>query len=138
MVDSLETNAMKHLAFRAGLNAAMFIGYSTLVLGNPISNNVLMNAAAASGSAVLSESMVRYAVPSLLPAKSQGIQGLGWSMVEAAGTGVIYSQVFPRVFPALAGAVDRNQLAMVGFGIDLGSQILGPRVAALMEGGQTY
>ena len=138
MVDSVNAGAMKHLAFRAGLNAAMFVGYSTLVLGNPINNNVLLNAAAASGSAVLSESIVRYAVPSLLPAKSQGLQGIGWSAVEAAGTGVIYSQLFPRMFPALAGAVDQQQLAMVGFGIDLSSQILGPRVAALLEGGDTY
>ena len=138
MVDAVQSNVMKHLAFRSALNAGMFVGYSTVVLGNPISNSVLYNALAASSSAIASETIIKYLVPEIIPAKSQGLQGIGWSLAEAAGTGAIYSMVFPRVFPGLAGAIDMRQLAMTGFAIDFASQTFGPKVAALLEGGQTY
>ena len=138
MGDAVNASVMKHLAFRSALNAAMFAGCSTAVLGNPISNSVLCNAAAASASAVAAETTIKYLVPEVIPAKSQGLQGIGWSLAEAGLTGVIYSQVFPRVFPSIAGAVDQRQLAMVAAGIDMAAQQFGPKVAALLEGGTTY
>jgi hypothetical protein len=87
MIDAVNSNVMKRLAFRSALNAATL--YSTIVLQNPISNSVLYNAATASGSAIASETTIKCLVPEIVPAKSQGLQGIGWSLAEAAGAGAV-------------------------------------------------
>ena len=138
MVDSIESNVMKHLIFRMGVTSSMFLGYSTLVLGNSISPNVVYNALAAAGSAAAAETGVRYLMPHITHAKSQGLNsGLNIAL-EADATVVIYSQLFPRIFPAIAGSVSMQQLAMTGALIDASSQLVAPKVAAMLEGGSAY
>ena len=59
-------------------------------------------------------------------------------LAEGALTGIIYSQAFPRVFPALAGTTSMQELATVGAGIDIAAQVVGPRVGAMLSGEQSY
>ena len=81
---SLDSAAMKHLLFRAGLTGTGFVLYSTLVLGNGISPSVLTNAAAASAAAVGAETTVKYIAPHVIAYKAQGING-GLPMLAEAG-----------------------------------------------------
>ena len=134
----IDSSAMKHHMYRAGITGAMFIGYSTLVLGNGVSTSTLLNAGLASASAVAAETTVRYVVPHVTTFKAQGLNS-GLPMVAEAGlTGLYYSMAFPRVFPALGGSVDTQQLALVGAGLDAASQVVAPRLAAMLEGQQAY
>jgi hypothetical protein len=136
--NDLDAAAMRHLAFRAGLTGAMFVGYSSFVLGNRVSNAVLLNAATAAGSAVAAETAVKYVAPHIVNYKAQGLNGGLPMLAEGVLTGVIYSQAFPRVFPALAGTTSMQELATVGAGIDIAAQVVGPRVGAMLSGEQSY
>ena len=74
MVDSIEANVMKHLIFRIRVTSSLFLGYSTLVLGNSVSPNAMYNALAAAGSAVTAETGVRYLMSHINHAKIQRIK----------------------------------------------------------------
>jgi hypothetical protein len=126
----IDAQAFKHLLFRGAVAGGLMTAYSVGYLGNSISPQVLTNSAIVAGSALASETAVKYIAPHIIHAKSQGINGLGMMGAEAALSGVIYSQVFPQFY---GNAVGMQELAMVGGAVDLAAQITAPRLAAFMN-----
>ena len=131
-------SAMKHLLFRAGLTGTGFVLYSTLVLGNGINSSVLSNAAAASAAAVGAETTVKYIAPHVIAYKAQGINGGLPMLAEAGLTGLYYSQIFPRLFPEAGRSTSMQELVTIGAAMDAGSQIVAPKISAMLAGEQVY
>ena len=130
----IDAGAMKHLLWRAGLTGAFMTAYSVGYLGNAPSPQVLTNSALVAASAVGSESLVKYVIsPYIVHAKATGTNGLAMMASEAALSGLIYSQIFPRFY---GNAVPMQQLAMIAGGVDLAAQIAGPRLAAFADSNQ--
>ena len=107
--------------------------YSVGYLGNAPSPQVLTNSALVSASAVGAETLVKYISPYIIHQKATGTNGLVMMGSEAALSGLIYSQVFPRFY---GNAVPMQQLAMIAGGVDLAAQIAGPRLAAFADSSQ--
>ena len=136
--NALDSAAMKHLLFRAGLTGTGFVLYSTLVLGNGINGSVLTNAAAASVAAVGAETTVKYIAPHVIAYKAQGINGGLPMLAEAGLTGLYYSQIFPRIFPEAGRSTSMQELVTIGAAMDAGAQIIGPKIGAMLAGEQVY
>ena len=135
---SLDSAAMRHLLFRAGLTGTGFVLYSTLVLGNGINGSVLTNAAAATAAAVAAETTVKYVAPHVIAYKAQGISGGLPMLAEAGLTGLYYSQLFPRIFPEAGRSTSMQELVTIGAGMDAAAQIIGPKISAMLAGEQVY
>ena len=135
--DATAAEATKHLLTRMAITSLMSMGYSTFGLGNGFSNAVVRNGLGLGASAAASEAIFRYAVPTLTHAKASGINSLGYQAGEAALAGAIYSQAYGRfIFPG--STVPMRELLMTGAGLDLASQIVSPRISAMLQGQQTY
>ena len=115
--------------WRGVTTTALMSAYSVGVLGNPLSGIVLLNGALIGASAATSQ----FVVKEILPISSAGLSGSVIHMVgESAGASGLYSMLlFPRAFPG--SSVPRQELMMVAFGADLASQLLSPKLQALVQ-----
>jgi hypothetical protein len=94
---------------------------------------VLTNSALVAASAVGAETLVKYVSPYIIHQKATGTNGLAMMGSEAALSGLIYSQIFPRFY---GNAVPMQQLVVIAGSADLGAQIAGPRLAAFADSSQ--
>ena len=134
---SKEPNDMSHLLVGAGLTGAAFVLYSTVYRGAGLTNEVFINAAAASAASVGAETAVRFVAPHIIPLKQKGLNGGIPLVLEGALAGAMYSRIFPIVFPQFADTPMMN-LFQTGAALDIGAQLLQPRIEAALVGEQTY
>ena len=127
--NTLDSAAMRHLLFRAGLTGTGFVLYSTLVLGNGINASV---------AAVGAETTVKYIAPRVIAYKAQGINDGLPMLAEAGLTGLYYSQIFPHIFPEAGRSTSMQELVTIGAGMDAAAQIIGPKIGAMLTGEPVY
>ena len=121
-------DASTDAVWRGLTTTAVVSAYRVGVLGNPLSDNVLLNGALVDASAAASQ----FVIKEILPISSAGLSGSVTHMVgESAGASGLYSLLlFPRAFPG--SSVPRQELMMVAFGADLASQFLTPKIKSLV------
>ena len=120
----------KHETYRFGLVAAMAVAYTNIYLGRPISTRALQSAGLMAASSVAAEFATRNILGSVT--SSGGIKAPVFMAAEAAGTGIAFASLYPRVIGGRSPGF--QSLATTAALIDGAAQIAGPRIAKVIEG----